>query len=191
MNIDPFVFLINTFFKIYIFIVLLRFLMQWMGADFFNPVAQFVVKVTKPILNPLRKILPSTGHFDLASLFGMIVLQALYGYLMTMLHGGQVNPVPLLIWSVGELIDLVLNTFVILIIVQAVLSWINPGVYNPAIALVHSITNPVLSLGRRVLPPISGIDLSPILVVIALEFLRRLIIPFFEQAIMTAQPIAL
>ena len=190
MNIDPFVFLINTFFKIYIFLVLLRFLMQWTGADFFNPVAQFVVKVTKPLLNPLRKILPAGGHYDFASLIALFGLQALFGYLMTMLQGGQVSVGPLLVWTLGELVELVLSTFIVLIIVRAILSWINPGAYNPAVSLMYSITDPLLNFGRRMIPPISGIDLSPMIIIIGLEFLRRLIIPMFQQLIVSVQPLA-
>ena len=190
MNADPFVFLINTVFKIYIFLILIRFLMQWMGADFFNPVAQFIVKVTKPLLNPLRKIVPAGGHYDYASLIALFVLQALYGYLMAAIQGGQISIAPLMVWTIGEIVDLTLNTFVILIIVRALLSWINPGTYNPAVSLMYNITDPLLNFGRKMIPTISGIDLSPMIIIIGLEFLRRFISPIFQQMIVSAQGVA-
>ncbi len=190
MNSDPFVFLIDTVFKIFIFLVLLRFLMQWMGADFFNPIAQFVVKVTKPLLNPMRKIIPSAGHYDFAALVALFGLQALYGYSMAMLQGGQISVGPLAVWTVGELVDLILNTFVIMIFVRALLSWINPGTYNPAIALLYSVTDPILNFGRKLIPPIAGIDLSPIIIIVGLEFLRRLLNPMFQQMMVSAQTVA-
>jgi YggT family protein len=190
MNSDPFVFLLDTVFKIYIFIVLLRFLMQWVGADFFNPVAQFVVKITKPLLNPLRKIIPSGGHYDFASLIALFSLQALYGFLKTSLQGGQAPFGMLAVWTIAELVDLVLNTFVILIIVRALLSWINPGTYNPAVSLLYNLTDPILNFGRKLIPPISGIDLSPIVIIIGLEFLRRLLGPMFQQMITSVQTVA-
>lgn len=190
MNADPFVFLINTVFKIYIFLILIRFLMQWMGADFFNPVAQFIVKVTKPLLNPLRKIVPAGGHYDYASLIALFALQALYGYLMAAIQGGQISIAPLMVWTIGEIVDLTLNTFVILIIVRALLSWINPGTYNPAVSLMYNITDPLLNFGRKMIPTISGIDLSPMIIIIGLEFLRRFISPIFQQMIVSAQGVA-
>ncbi len=190
MNADPFVFLINTVFKIYIFLILIRFLMQWMGADFFNPVAQFIVKITKPLLNPLRKIVPAGGHYDYASLIALFALQALYGYLMAAIQGGQISIAPLMVWTIGEIVDLTLNTFVILIIVRALLSWINPGTYNPAVSLMYNITDPLLNFGRKMIPTISGIDLSPMIIIIGLEFLRRFISPIFQQMIVSAQGVA-
>lgn len=190
MNTDPFVFLIDTVFTIYIFLVLLRFLMQWLGADFFNPVAQFIVKVTKPLLNPLRKILPAGGHIDSASLIALFVLQALFGYLMALLQGGQVSFGPLAIWTTGQLVELVLKTFIVLIIVRAILSWINPGPHNAAVALMYDLTDPLLNFGRRMIPPISGIDLSPMIIIIGLEFLRRLLIPLFQQMLVSTQSMA-
>ncbi len=190
MTSDPFVFLLDTVFKIFIFLVLLRFLMQWMGADFFNPVAQFVVKVTKPLLNPLRKIIPSSGHYDFAALIALVGLQALYGYLIAMLQGGQISFGPLAVWTIAELVDLILNTFVIMIIVRALLSWINPGTYNPAVSLLYNITDPILNFGRKLIPPIGGIDLSPIIIIVGLEFLRRLLTPMFQQMIGSIQTVA-
>lgn len=190
MNSDPFIFLIDTVFKIYIFLVLLRFLMQWMGADFFNPVAQFVVKITKPLLNPLRKIIPSSGHYDFASLIALFGLQVLYGFIKSSLLGGQVPFSMLAIWSIAELVDLFLNTFVIMIIVRALLSWINPGTYNPAVSLLYNLTDPILNFGRKIIPPISGIDLSPIIIIVGLEFLRRFLSPMFQQMMSSVQTVA-
>ena len=190
MNADPFVFLIDTILTIYIFLILLRFLMQWLGASFYNPVAQFVVQATNPVLNPIRKLIPSRGSIDYGSLIGLFVVQALYGYLMAFLQGGQLSFAPLVIWTIGEIVEWVLKTFIVLIIVRAILSWIHSGPHNPAVALMYEITDPLLNLGRRMIPPISGIDLSPMVIIIGLEFLRRLLIPLFQQLLLSVQTAA-
>jgi YggT family protein len=190
MNSEPFVFLLDTVFKIYIFLVLLRFLMQWMGADFFNPVAQFVVKITKPLLNPIRKIVAAGGHIDYASLIALFGLQALYGFLKASLGGAQVAYGVLAVWTIAELVNLFLNTLVIMIIVRALLSWINPGTYNPAISLLYNITDPILNFGKKLIPPISGIDLSPMIIIIGLEFIRRYVSQMFLEMMASVQSIA-
>jgi YggT family protein len=174
---DPAAFLVQTLFGLYILVVLLRFLLQLSGADFYNPVSQFVVKVTAPPLRPLRRIIPGYGGVDLASLVLAWLLKSVELMVVLLVLGAGANPLGCLLWSVPELVDLLLNIFLIAILIQVILSWVQPGGYNPAASLLHSLTEPLLRPARKILPPISGLDLSPMVVMIGLYLLKMLLLP--------------
>jgi len=174
---NPVEFLITTLFQLYIMVIMLRFLLQWVRADFYNPVSQFVVRVTNPLLKPLRRVIPGWGGLDIAAVSLMIALQLLSLLLVLLLRGQGVPIGTLVLWSLAELISLAFNVFIFAIIIQVILSWVNPGHYNPVSSLLHSLTEPLLRPARRMLPPISGIDLSPLLVLLALQVLKMLVVP--------------
>lgn len=178
---DPLIFLITALFDLYIIAVLLRFLLQAVRADFYNPVSQFVVKVTSPVLTPLRRVIPSVARQDTASIVLIIVLQMVSTGIALLLSGRSLVLAPLLIHSVAELVSLVINFYIVIIFVQVILSWVNPGQYHPVTALLYSLTEPVMRPARRLLPPISGFDLSPILVLLALQVLKMLLVPPIRQ----------
>jgi YggT family protein len=169
------VFLIHTLFGLYILAVMLRFLLQWVRADFYNPVAQFLVKITNPPLMPLRRVIPGFRGIDMASVLLLIVLQMLRIWLVGAFVGVSYALPGLLVISIAELFSLLLNVFLVLIIVQVILSWVNPGTYNPVIALIYRVNEPVLGPARRIIPPIGGLDLSPIAVLITIQLLKILI----------------
>lgn len=170
------VFLINTVFGLYLFAVMLRLLLQWARADFYNPISQFLVKVTNPPLRPLRRIIPGWGGIDFASIFLLIVLQMLEIFLANMVLGRAMPLSGLFVTSVAELLNLLLNIFLIAILVQVVMSWVSPNTYNPATVLLHRLTEPVLAPARRIIPPISGIDLSPLVVLVVFQLIKFLLI---------------
>lgn len=179
-------FLLSTLFQLYIALILLRFLLQWVRADFYNPLSQFIVKVTSPLLRPLRRIIPGWGGLDIACL--------LLAYLITMaqvalvgahiapynflglLDGQMMGPVSLLLVSLVDMLTLIISLYLIAIIIQAIASWISPGSYNPALALLYTLTEPLLRPARSLLPPISGLDLSPILVLLGLQVVKMLLV---------------
>ena len=174
---DPLVFLIRTLFGLYIAVVLIRFLLQWARADFYNPISQFVVRVTAPVLRPLRQIIPGYGGMDLASLVLAWALKAVELAVIAGLlgHGGPL--LGALAWAVPALLELVIDLFLFAILIRVILSWVNPDPYNPAVALLDRLTDPVLSPAQRLLPPIGGIDLSPMLVMVGLVLLQMLLVP--------------
>jgi len=174
---NPLEFLITTLFSLYILAVMLRFLLGAVRADFYNPVSQFLVRITNPVLAPLRKVVPSLGRYDTASLLLMLLLQIICLGLIVLLRGSGVSILSLLLFAVAELVLLLLNVFIFSIVIQVILSWINPGSYTPVGALLHSITSPVLAPIQRIMPPVSGIDLSPLFALIGLQVLRMLILP--------------
>lgn len=174
---SPLVFLVDTLFSLYILVVMLRFLLQWVRADFYNPVSQFVVKATGPLLRPLRRVIPGWGGVDLAAVVLMLALQMLALTVMFWLSGRQLAPLALFLASLYELIGLAFNVFIFAILIQAILSWVNPGTYNPVSGLLYSLTEPLLRPVRRYIPPISGLDLSPLVAIIGLQVLKMLIQP--------------
>ncbi len=169
-------FLIETIFGLYILLVMLRFLLQWARADFYNPVSQFIVKVTQPPLKPLRAIIPGIGGLDMAALLFMIVLKVVELWLVTGLMGLSLQVGGLLVLSVADLLGLAINVFIFSILIQVIISWVNPGMYNPVMGLLHSLTEPLLGPARRVIPPISGLDLSPIVVIVVLQLTSMLVV---------------
>jgi YggT family protein len=174
---NPVEFLITALFSLYILAVMLRFLLGAVRADFYNPVSQFLVRITNPVLVPLRKIVPSIGKFDTAAIVLMILLQLVSLILIVLLRGSDIPASRLIIITLAELLSLGINVFIIAIIVQVIISWINPGSYNPVISLLYSLTAPVLRPIQQLIPPISGIDLSPLFALIGLQVLRMLILP--------------
>jgi YggT family protein len=167
-------FLIETLIGLYILIVMLRFLLQWARADFYNPVSQFIVKVTQPPLAPLRRIIPGVAGLDMAALVFMFSLKFVELWLITAILGFTPQIGGLAMLSIAELLGLAINVFVFSILIQVIISWVNPGMYNPVMGLLHSLNEPLLGPARRVIPPISGLDLSPIAVIIFLQLVSML-----------------
>lgn len=161
--------LIETLFGLYIIIVLLRFLLQWVRADFYNPISQFIVKATQPPLRPMRRIIPGFAGLDLAALVLMLVLQCVELWLIFTVRDIAPSFAGIAILSVAELMQLCIYVFLFSIIVQVVLSWLSPDSYNPVTALLYRLNEPLLRPARRLLPPFSGIDLSPLVVIIVLQ----------------------
>lgn len=176
---NPIEFVLTVIFQFYILAVLLRFLLQWVRADFYNPLSQAIVKLTNPTLRPLRRLIPGYGGIDFAAVVLMVVLQMVLGFILMALRGTSLAPLPVLLWSVAELVALTFNVFIFAIIIQAVLSWVNPGHYSPVGAVIYKLTEPLLRPARRLIPPISGLDLSPMVVIIGLQVAKMLVMPLF------------
>ncbi|MCU7860916.1 MAG: YggT family protein [Candidatus Thiodiazotropha sp. (ex Lucinoma kastoroae)] len=174
---NPLVFLVQTLFGLYILAVLLRFLLQLGGADFYNPISQFLVKVTNPPLKILRRIIPGIGGIDLSSIILAWLLKAIEILLILVISGSAVNLLGPIVWALPELVELMINIYLFAILIQVILSWVSPGSYNPASALLYSITGPVMRPAQKLLPPTGGIDLSPMLVMIGLVLLKMLLLP--------------
>ena len=171
------IFLVSTLFGIYILAIMLRLILQLVRADFYNPVSRFLVKVTNPALKPLRRFIPGFAGIDMASVFVMMVLQMLEVFIITLLRN---FPTPdilgLTLYALVELVSLGFYVFLFSIFILALLSWINPGQYNPINNLLHQITEPVLRPARKILPPMSGMDLSPMLAMVGLWLMKLLLL---------------
>ncbi len=170
------IFLVETLFNIYILILMLRIILQWVGAHFYNPVSQFVIKLTNPVVKPLRQLFPPFRGIDFASLIILVALEFVKLLLVIWL---KLNIIPgilgLIVMAFGDILDVILDIFFYAIIINALLSWINPKQYNPITEVLHLITDPLLRPARKIIPAISGIDISPIPVLIILQLCSILI----------------
>jgi YggT family protein len=170
---EIFGYLIQTALSIYLLAMLLRFILQLVRADFYNPISQFLVKITNPLVVPLRKVLPGLGGIDLASLVLSILLQLACIIAMLLLHGlGLPNILLLAAWSVLGVIALLVNIYFFALLAMIILSWVAPGSSHPAIYLLYQITEPVMAPFRKALPPMGGMDFSPILVFILINVVQ-------------------
>ncbi len=171
------VYILQTIGSLYLLIVLLRFILQLVRADFYNPLSQFIVRATHPLLKPLRKVIPSLAGLDLASLVLAIVVQLVLMALTLMLMGyGLDNPVQLLVWSIIGVTALFVKVFFFALIISVILSWVAQGSQNPTVALVNQICEPLLTPIRRILPNLGGLDLSPIVAFLILNLIDMLVI---------------
>ncbi len=178
---DPVVFIIDTLFSLYILAIALRFLFQWTRADFYNPISQFLVKITHPPLKILRRIVPAVGKIDTSSIVLALALQMLANFSILALQGVMVGFTALIIMSFTHLVSLLINIFVFAIFARAILSWFDPGNYNSASSLLQSLTEPLLSLCRKLIPDLGGIDLSPLVALLALQLAKMMILPPLTQ----------
>jgi len=181
------VYILQTLGSLYLLIVLLRFILQLVRANFYNPLCQFIVRATQPLLKPLRKIIPGFGGLDLASLVLAIVLQfILIALTLLLTYGIVANPIQMLIWSMIGITALFLKVFFFALIVSVILSWVAQGSHNPGVELVNQICEPVLAPIRRILPNLGGLDISPIFAFLALKLLDMLVIQ--NLMVMTGMP---
>jgi YggT family protein len=164
-------YILDTLATLYQAVLLIRLLMLLTRADFRNPIGRGIVQLTDPLVRPLRRILPAAGRIDTASVVAIILFAAVKLWLLNLLIGGYAIPsaFTLLRATFLDIVHLVLKTYLFSIILNAILSFVAPGNYSPAQSLLSSICNPVLNPIRRVIPPIAGLDLSPLWACIAIQ----------------------
>ncbi len=167
---NPFAQLILMLVGIYITIILLRFFLQYFRADFFNPMSQFTIKATDPLIKPIRQILPSVAGLDLSTL----LLAYLFSLLSIFIKLGSFDPIlSFLILGIIQLLQNILSLFVFLVFARIILSWIAPPGHHPVASLVEQLTEPLIAPIRRSLPPMGGFDFSPMILLIIIYFLSN------------------
>ena len=178
---DPIIFLIDTLASLYILAVFLRFLLQWCNAEFYNPISQFLVKVTHPPLKFLRRFIPSIGKIDTSSIVLLFILQLITDFIILTLKGVTISIGGLTILSLSQLLSLLINIFIFSVFARAILSWLSPGAFNAASSILVSLTEPVLTLARKLIPDLGGIDLSPLVALLGLQLIKMLLLPPLQQ----------
>jgi len=162
--------LVTLFFNLAILALMMRFLLQWVKADFYNPVSQTVVKLTDPLLRPLRRIIPGYGGAHVAALTALLLAEILGIVVLGLIYEvGVPHPLQLLLWALLGLISFFLSFYFFAILAMIVLSWLAPGAHNPAVYLLYQLTEPVMGPFRKLIPPLGGLDLSPIFVFVAIQ----------------------
>ncbi len=173
---DAGLFLVDTVLGLYILIVLLRFLFQLAGADFYNPLSQFIVKASNPPLARLHQLIPSLWGIDLGAIVLLLILEGLRLALTTLMLGHTPRVSGVLILSIGELWKLAIYVVIFSIFVRVLLSWVSSGAHHPMARFLNSFTEPFLTWARRILPETGELDLSPIITFITLTLVLKLFV---------------
>lgn len=166
------IFIVNIFFTLYIAALYLRVILQRQKADYYNPAVQFIVKVTDPLVKPLRRLIPGVGGWDIAAFVIAVLCAVLNVWILHAMIG--VGPDgPLLARDTGlKLLAVLINLYIFTILIQVLMSWLSPRQYSPVAVLLWRMNEPLLRPIRRLIPPLGGtIDLSPLIVIVALEAL--------------------
>lgn len=186
---SPLLLIINTLFDLYVMLVLLRYMLQLLRADFYNPVSQFIVRATTPPLKHLRRLIPSFAGQDTAALvLALLILLIKYLLIRSMGAGvievgsvlapiGNAGVLGLIVFALAEMLSMFINIFLFAVIIQVILSWVNSGGYNPVIGLINSLSQPVLRPIKKFIPPMGGLDLTPLFATLGLMVLKMLLIP--------------
>jgi len=163
------IFLISTFAQLLLFIMLLRFWLPFLRADFRNPIAQGILRITSPLVIPVRRIVPSIGRLDTATVVIAFAIQYLAILVILTISGISATIAPIALTALIDLLLLTLQLFKFAIFIFVILSWVAAGAYNPASAFIAMIVQPVLRPFRKLIPPIGMLDLSALLAIIALH----------------------
>ncbi|NGX16084.1 YggT family protein [Wenzhouxiangella sp. XN24] len=169
-------FVIKTLLDLYLIAYILRFLLQWVRADFHNPLSQFILRITDPVVRPLRRVVPGWRGVDLSPLVALLILQLLVTTMLQFMAVGTVtDPLTLTYYAVLRIIIGTIRLYFFAILVHVIISWVSPGHWNPLINVIQSLVQPVLRPIRRIIPPIGGLDLTPLFVLIGLQALLIMI----------------
>jgi YggT family protein len=162
-------FIVKTLSQLFLLLLLLRFWLPLLRADFRNPVAQGILRFTSPLIVPLRRILPSVARLDTATVLVAFVVQFLSVVVLLAITSRMAGPLLIAIVSIIELVILSLNLFFFVILIRVILSWVAPGNYNPVTALIGTLSEPILRPFRRLIPSVGGLDISPIFAIVLLQ----------------------
>ncbi|MBV0933286.1 YggT family protein [Marinobacterium weihaiense] len=178
MGQDPITLIVSLVGGISSFLLLMRFALQLSQADYYNPISQSVVRITQPVVGPLQKALRPRGRFDFATLIVAIAVKAISILLLIQFApafaslGGSINPLHLLVFSLTGVLNTLLTIYFWASLGAVIISWVAPSSYHPAPQLLLQLTEPLFGLARKVIPPIGGLDLSPILIFLLIQIVQ-------------------
>lgn len=178
------IYIINTLSSIYLFIVVLRFLLQLVRADYYNPISRVIVKATNPLLVPLRKIIPGFWGVDFACLVLGLLIKIIVLQVIILIAGfGLQNPLLLLLWGLLGIVKLVATTYFWGLIIMVIASWVAPYSQNPGLSLLRQLIEPSMAPLRKVLPNMGGLDFSPMIALMLLHIFNQYIMPALAGAV--------
>jgi YggT family protein len=168
--------LVETLFALVMFVVVFRVLLQFIRANFYNPICQAVFKITNPVLMPLQRLLPVWRGLNLAGVLLALVIAVLWAFALVTVLGRSLGPAGIAVLGVAKLLGFVLSTLFWVALARVLLSWFSPDMRNPAVPLLYAIADLVLRPFARVIPPIGGIDISPVFALLALRLAQVLLV---------------
>lgn len=164
------IFLINTLFGLYLMILGIRLILAWERANYFNPIIRFIITMTQPLIGPVRKVIPNIGRLETATLVWMILLEIIKFSLILLIANQGLDLAILPLSAVFAVIILLIQIFFFAILIFAILSWIHTGT-SPLMQVLAQLSAPVLRPLQKVIPLISGFDVSPLVALILLQVL--------------------
>lgn len=167
-------FLVNTIFDMYLFILIIRIILVWVGASYFDPITQFVVKLTDFIVKPLRRRIPNINRFETASVILLLLIEVVKFFIISSLSFGIPSIAGLLVLAFADSVKLLIQAFFYAILLQVILSWVQP--YSPVSSFLDQFTSPIMRPIKRIVPPVAGFDISPIPALIILQLLSILLV---------------
>lgn len=180
------IYLVQALGTLYLLVVLLRFLLQVARADFYNPISQAIVKLTNPLLIPLRKVIPGVRGIDLASLVLALLVEIVVFELIFLMTGGLIPLIPVVTWAALACVNLVLNIFFWGLLISIIFSWIAPHSRHPILLLLHQLMEPALAPFRRIIPAMGGLDITPIFAFLLINVLSMIVSAMAQSANMPA-----
>ena len=166
-------FLIDTVFGLVLSVFVLRAMLAFAGASHLHPISQAIDKLTRPVVLPLRRVIPNTGRIEWASLLVILVLECLQLVILSLLMGSPLSPGFILFYALRNTVRLILKAYFFAVIAEVILTWVQP--FSPATLLLEELVDPLMRPVRRLIPPLGNIDLTPIPVIIVLQFLLILL----------------
>ena len=162
-------FIFKTLTQLYLLLFILRFWLPVFRADFHNPIAQGVLRLTSPLVIPLRRFVPPIGRLDTATVLIALIIECLLIFILLAIRGATAGFGPIIVTAFSELAILSLNMFFFIVLIRIILSWVAPHNYNPVTALLATIAEPILRPFRRIVPTVGGLDISPIFAIVLLQ----------------------
>jgi len=162
-------FILNTLLTLVVVVFLLRVLMPLVRADFRNPVGEAVLKITNPLVLPLRRVLRPGRRVDAASIVALLIVQFAKTIVLLLVRGAALRPDTVLVAGLFGLVILVIQFYFYAVLVYALMSWFGGASYSPVGLVVGRMVEPLLAPFRRIIPPIGGLDLSALFLMIALQ----------------------
>lgn len=167
---EALVFVLRTLADLYLITFILRLIFQWNRTDARNPLVQFILRITNPLVIPARRLLPPLGGFDTGTAAVLLILACARTMAITALSCvGDPGALQIVFIALVRTAELTLHLYFWVVLLYVLMSWVNPGTWNPASALLASIAEPILAPLRRVIPSIGGLDLSPLFLIIGLQ----------------------
>ncbi len=163
-----------------VFILLLRFFLRATFVDWRNPIVTFVAKVTNPLCYPINKLIPAKGRWDFSAIVAALIIQAIFVILLGFMTDKSFPLSFIALASITEILNQLLDLMFWLIIIQVILSWVSPG-HNPNTAIFNQMANPILAPFKKLIPPISGMDLSPIIAILAIKLAQIIVVGSIAQ----------
>ena len=173
MGQDPIILVIRTLGEMYAFIVIMRFLLQTAHADYYNPISQAIARLTNTPVLHMSRVIPRIGKHDVSALLYAILVKIAVIVLLVLVTGSAFpNILSILIFSVVGVVDAILTIYFWAVLASVIISWVAPGSYHPGPQLIQQLTEPVFAVARKVIPPIGGLDLSPIVIFLIIQILQ-------------------